>query len=153
MDYKKEFDESAEYAKKFCTCNKVAVGAKFITNDGREFYSCNRSEEHDCTVTGKCHKFEVTGIYESCEETRKYCSAVHAEINMINKLRENNVDPSDGILFVSRYPCHNCCEKCIEFGFKRINYCGRQEISDEVKELFSTNDVEVNWFKEYDYEE
>lgn len=147
---KELFYEAYEYAQKFSSCVKLSVGACFLANDGRKFFSCNNGGEHNCNAIGECYKAKVTGIYESCEETRKYCQAIHAEINMISKLKEEGVNPADGTLFVTRYPCENCARNVAEFGFKTIKYCGRQEVSDTVKGILSGLDVE--WFPEIDFE-
>lgn len=146
------FNELAEYAKNHSTCLKVAVGAMFITNDGRKFYTANNGKVNNCRENGFCHKANVTGVYESVEWTRKYCSATHAEINMINLLRSENIDPANGVLLVLRYPCENCAKKTSKFGFKKILYCGRQEISDTVKEIYSGHGVDVTWYPDLDYE-
>lgn len=153
------FDRIIDFAKSQSTCKKLSVGAGFVFNhtETRDtpptiIYSSNCSSDYNCKLNDECYKAKVTGIYESCEETRKYCKAIHAEINMINNLREMNVDPTSGILYVTRYPCLNCAEKCAEFGFSRIAYCGKQEISDEVKQIFDNHDIEVEWYPSIDYE-
>lgn len=149
------FNKAFEYARKYSTCRKVYVGALFKRfSDEKEFYSCNRTDdlEKNCQIIGDCYKYKATGIYESCEETRPYCSAVHSEINIIKKLKDEFVDPSDGILFVTRYPCINCAKNLVENGFKYIYYCGRQEISEEVEELFKSNNISYRWYPEFDYE-
>lgn len=145
------FNKIFEYASKNTTCNKLAVGACFVANDGKEFFSCNHENNgHNCKKMNECYKFKVTGIYQSCEETRKYCQATHAEINMINYLKKLGVDPSDGILYVSRYPCENCAREISYAGFKHIKYCGKQEISRNVRDILSSQ--YVDWYSDIDYE-
>lgn len=148
------FHEAFNYAKKYSTCLKVYVGACFVTNDGRKFFSCNRGEETNCQKEGKCHKAEVTGIYESCEETRKYCASVHSEINMINILKENNVNPADGTMYVTRYPCLNCMTEMAKAGFKKIYFCGKSEGTDPEsnKKLAEEYGIEYEHFPKYDFE-
>lgn len=160
MNEKYFFDSAFEFAKCNSTCLKVNVGAVFAVPNRRAkngfklYHSCNRSNdvEKNCQVLKECYKAKVTGIYESCEETRKYCSAIHAEINMIENLKIENVNPSNGVLYVTRYPCENCAKHVVEFGFTKVCYCGKQEISDEVKKIFEDNNVEVEWYPQYDYE-
>lgn len=144
------FKEAADYADKFSTCRKVHVGACFIDEKGNKYFSCNNGGSSNCNELGYCYKAHVTGIYESCEETRPYCQSVHAEVNMIKTLA--NKDLSDGILLVSRYPCYNCAQSVVKAGIKHVKYCGIQEISNEVKQLFKDNNIEVEWFPQYDYE-
>ena len=157
------FKKAFEYANENSTCMKVSVGAAILDNNENVILSCNRSEDFNCKEHNECYKAKVTGIYESCEETRKYCKAIHAEINMINKLNEIwNNSTMDKIpdllkiynnpLYVTRYPCENCCKKIIKNGFKYVKYCGKQEISENVKRLFEKANVKVEWFPEIDYE-
>lgn len=151
---KKYLDQAFSYAQKFSTCRKVYVGAVFVTANGDEVYSCNRTDspEKNCQMIGECYKAKVTGIYESCEETRKYCSAVHSEINMIQILKDNNVNIDGGTLYVTRYPCHNCARNIVDFGIKNVVYGGRQKIDEEVEELFKRSNVSVTWYADIDYE-
>lgn len=150
----KEFYYAAEYARANSTCRKVHVGAYFVTSDGRSFVTCNNGGKINCNEYGKCYKADVTGIYESCEETRPYCQSVHAEINMLNTLKRLGIDPSGGTLYVTRYPCRNCLTRCIESGIKVINFCGVSEgtTPEENNRDCFINEVEYNWYPEYDFE-
>lgn len=147
------FRRAFDYAKEHSTCIKVQVGAVFISSNGDEYYSCNNGE-HSCKLDENCYKAKVTGIYESCEETRKYCKSTHAEINMLKILKNNGVDPSDGILYVTRYPCRNCLIKCIEAGIKDIRFCGVSEgtTPEENARDAEDNNVSYIWYPDYDFE-
>ena len=136
-------DKAAEYAKTCSTCLKVAVGSVFVPDDTYEkpLYSAN-SGAINCKEQGECHKFKVTGIYESCEE-----------IHMLDNLKENNIDPKSGTIYVTRYPCVNCARKVAESRVKKVVYGGRQEISDEVKGIFNRYSIPVEWYPECDYED
>lgn len=151
---RKYLDKAYDYAQKHSTCRKVYVGAVFVSKDGSEYYSCNQTTDinKNCQMIGECYKAKVTGIYESCEETRKYCSAVHAEINMISALSDNNVDINGGTLYVTRYPCQNCAQHVVDFGIKNVVYGGRQEIDETVKTMFSNAGISVSWYPDIDYE-
>lgn len=152
--YKYILDSAFDFASNNSTCNKIAVGACFRNHSGYiTEYSSNYSSDYNCKSNKNCYKAAVTGIYESCEETRKYCKAIHAEINMINILKSKNIDPSCGVLYITRYPCLNCARSCAEFGFKNIVYCGKQEISDDVKKIFDDYNINVCWIPDIDYEE
>jgi deoxycytidylate deaminase len=150
---------TALYALKNTSCNKLAVGASFVPNGHfPTVYACNRNDDYSCKENDNCYKASVTGIYESSEETRKYCKSIHAEINLINKLKEMYPHKernllSDGTVYVTRYPCLECARNLILYGAKKVVYCGKQEISEEVKSLFSlVKDLEVVWDPELDYE-
>ena len=148
------FYRAAGYAEAYSTCRKVHVGAAFITGDNQIFYSCNNGGTNNCNELGYCYKAKKTGIYESCEETRPYCQSVHAEINMLKILKENNIDPSNGVLFVTRYPCRNCLDKCIEAGIREIRFCGVSEgtTPEENKAKATENGVSYIWYPQYDFE-
>lgn len=160
-DVEMYFDMAAAYARKYSTCLKVQVGSLFLCNrtdvGSRIYLTCNSTgdESKNCKINGECHKYKVTGIYESCEETRKYCSSIHSEINMIDLLKREIISPDKGILFVTRYPCVNCANEIVEAGFKTVAYCGRQEISDEVRKIFDDGNVDYYWenILDYEYEE
>jgi dCMP deaminase len=156
-DLKALFDEAYENGKLLTTCIKVAVGAMFVTNSGKKIFAgnCNRDEGCNCQLNGECYKFKATGIYESCEETRKFCKAKHAEINLIEEVKWHKrpaINTSDGTVYVTRYPCLGCTKALIEAGFKRILYCGKQEISEEAAWLFSDAGVYIEHHPEFDYE-
>ena len=151
------FNMISEYAKNNTTCLKVPVGSLYYDPTGLIVMSCNKtnSSDNNCKKIGECYKYKVTGIYKSTEETRKYCSAIHSEVNLINRLISMGINsPSeDSVIFVSRYPCLNCCKEICKFGFKKVFYCGRQEISDDVKDIFNHYNVDFKWFPEFDYED
>lgn len=149
-----EFYEAADYAANNSACRKVHVGACFVTDDGRKFYSCNNGGNINCNEYGKCYKAEVTGIYESCETTRPYCQSVHAEINMLRILKEAHINLSEGILYITRYPCRNCLTECIKAGIKNIKFCGNSEGTtpeDNKADAIKFN-INYEWYPEYDFE-
>lgn len=146
------FDSIIINARSTSTCNKLAVGSGFITTSGIFILESNRSIEHNCKLNNECYKAKLTGVYESVEWTRKYCKAIHAEVNMINRLKSLNIDPSEGTLYVTRYPCVNCANECVKAGFRHISYCGVKEISDEVKKIFDDANISVTWYPDIDYE-
>jgi deoxycytidylate deaminase len=149
------FNRAFQYAEDNTTCLKVPVGALYKTPNGLNYLACNNTNngpEGNCCQNGECYKAKVTGIYESCEETRKYCQSTHAEINMINILKQNNINPTDGTLFVTRYPCWKCAKSIISYGFKEVHYCGKVEASGEVKQLFDDNNVRFFWYPNIDFE-
>lgn len=147
------FRKAYEFAKNNSTCIKVAVGAALDDNNGNIIVSCNMGE-HNCKEYNECYKAKVTGVYESVEWTRKYCQAIHAEINMINILKNSPVSEEiyNNPLYVTRYPCLNCAKKIAERGFKFVKYSGKQEISNEVKKIFDKNNIKYEWFPQYDFE-
>ena len=161
----KRFYDAHMIARRESACLKVAVGAVWIPNPETKkvryngiFASNANPDGYSCQYEGECYKAKVTGIYESCEETRQYCKSVHAEINLINKMKklfpekEQTELLSDGEVWVTRYPCENCAIEMIKHGLKVLRYCGKQPISNEVSELFKLSGVDVQHFDKYDFE-
>ena len=154
-EIKEIFNKAYTYAMNNSTCMKVKVGSACLV-DNTLITACNCSIEDskNCIKLGECYKYKITGIYESCEETRKYCSAIHSEINLINRLKTLGFEVAmpTMTLFVTRYPCENCAKNIVDFGFKKVYYCGKQEISDEVKKIFKINGIDYKWYPEFDFE-
>lgn len=149
------FKEAADYADKFSTCRKVHVGACFIDEKGNKYFSCNNGGSSNCNELGYCYKAKVTGIYKSTEKTRKYCQSVHAEVNMIKTLAKNNIDPSKGTLFVTRYMCEGCTKACLNAGIRKFVYCGRVSVAENSKNVerwCSDVGATIEWHPEYDFE-
>lgn len=153
---KEMFDDAYEYSRMMSTCNKVNVGSLFLDTNGKRYHgaNCNYDLDCNCLSNHECYKAKVSGIYESTEATRHLCKAVHAEdmlLRWMNSVKKK-FDRDNGILFVTRYPCMNCAKLIIQSGIKHVYYAGRNSISSEVATIFSDNNVDVKWFKEYDYE-
>lgn len=144
-----------EFAEENTTCKKVAVGSAYLDHNNNLLHmTCNKSpENYNCKELNECYKAKVTGVYESVEWTRKYCCSKHSEIWMIEMLRNIDIDPELGTLFVSRYPCLNCATECVKFGIRNIIYGGKQKISDEVKKLFDDHKVTYKHYPDVDYED
>lgn len=147
---------AGEFANNSSTCIKVAVGSCYVIEDDNGdkqiVYTSNSGDKINCKKNGYCTKYKLSGIYESCEETRHLCAAKHSEIKMIDTLRRMNVDPTIGTLYVTRYPCTRCAAEICSFGFRRVVYGGIQEISSQVKEIFNRSEVEYKWIPEVDNE-
>ena len=164
--WKHRFYTAHCHARRESGCMKVAVGAVWIPDDyerariysGAVFASNVNSEGYSCKDNGECYKAKITGIYESCEETRKYCKSTHAEINLIQKMKEKFPDREQtellngGTVWVTRYMCENCALELIRHGLKKICYCGKQEISDTVKTFLESAGVKYWWYPEWDFE-
>lgn len=152
---KKYFDIANDYALDNYTCCKVQVGSLFITEDGSEMYvTCNQNKDHNCREMGFCYKARESGIYESREETRHLCKAVHSEINMINLLKSKNIKPGEGVLFVTRYPCQACLKACIKFGIKNIFFAGYSKGTspEELFDIAKKSKIVIKHFDKIDYE-
>lgn len=151
-----EYLKSAgDFADATSTCMKVAVGSCYVYDspDGsRSIYYTSNMGDTNCKKNGYCQKYKLSGIYESCEETRHLCAAKHSEIRMIDVLKKNNVDPSIGTLYVTRYPCIRCATEVSKFGFTKVVYGGVQKISNEVEEVFKKYGIEYKWIPEVDNE-
>lgn len=155
------FCKAFAHAKMFTTCTKLPVGSIILDSDGYCYYGSNSNYNEDgnynCMRTSECHKAKITGIYESCEETRKYCNAIHSEITAIDTLKwhvTRNLEEvaKKSTIYITRYPCVNCAKSIADVGIKNVVYCGVQEISDEVKSIFDENNISYKWYPQYNFE-
>lgn len=154
-EFENYFNKAYHHAKLHSTCTKLAVGSLFRRSDEDDVYlGCNKSDEINCRERKICNKFKVTGIYESNEETRKYCVAKHAEIDLLDQLRKDNISPSSGTVYVTRYPCRNCMQTLADAGVKRIYYCGKSEGTDPEfnNYIASKYNIDLRHFPQFDYE-
>jgi deoxycytidylate deaminase len=157
-DNKEIFDMAFEFSEIESTCLKVQVGACFHNaSKGLSFIlTSNRNQEGwSCKSKGKCYKAEVTGIYESCEETRKFCKSIHSEIEMIERIKAANLSREEiesGVLYVTRYMCENCTREVIKSGIKKVIYCGKVRMSEICEKMLTENGVYFEHHPEYDYE-
>ncbi len=62
-------------------------------------------------------------------------NVIHAEMNMIFKLANNNCKASDGMVFVSLSPCQRCAEAFIQCGIKYVFYDEMYRITDGIDYL------------------
>ena len=158
------FQKAYDYAVMFTTCNKLPVGCIILDEDGNSYYGSNTNYsetgaygEYNCKLENECYKAKTTGVYESCEKTRKYCKATHSEINAIRSMKHSlrkrfDSKVSTAIMYVTRYPCVNCANEIVNAGIKTVNYGGIQEISTEVKKIFDEAGVIYTHYPEYDFE-
>lgn len=146
------FDKCFDYASSRSTCIKVSVGACAVLKSGEVYFSSNYGD-HNCKEDGTCYKYLVTGIYESCEETRKFCASTHAEINLINKVESDGKSMEGAVVYCTRYPCEKCSINLVKSKIKEVHYCGKQEISENSKRWFDKSGIKVFHNPDIDYEE
>lgn len=147
------FNKANDYAKSHTTCMKIGVGSIIMDNKSSKILSIGSNfGSHNCVEHGECYKAALTGIYESREETRKYCKSIHSEINALNKLDENKLS-DDCTIFVTRYPCEDCSKAIIKSGIiKGVCYCGKVKISENSEKLFKESNISVDHYPEIDFE-
>lgn len=163
--WKKRFYDAHVRARNKSGCMKVAVGAVYVPEIYAKksvyegiFASNSNPEGYSCKDHNECYKAKVTGIYESCEETRPYCKSTHAEINLIEKMKKEYPEKdqlellSDGTVWVTRYTCYNCALMMIKHGLKRLCFCGKQDISEDVRELLESAGVQYWHYPQWDFE-
>ena len=142
-----------DFAEKNTTCLKVPVGSLFVDSNGELYFDSNRSNDgYNCIDEGYCYKAHISGIYESTESTRHLCRSIHSEINLLNYLKENKVDITDGTLYVTRYPCENCSKEIVRSGIRHLVYGGRDSISEFSERLFLKAGVSVIHIPDIDRE-
>lgn len=134
---------------------RFGVGSLYLDDNNNVVHkTCNRSvDNYNCKELNECYKASVSGHYESREDTRYLCKARHSEVWMVETLKNLDINPSLGTLLVTRYPCRNCSEVIAKFGIKNVIYGGKQEISDEVREIFEKYNINYKHYPDVDYED
>lgn len=116
--------------------------------------SGDRKTQVGACLEGSLNKYGVNHL--GCELAEEeivnrtslfYSSMIHAEVDMINKLKEeNNIDILNGAtVFVTLFPCDNCAKALIEVGVKKIITNGFRKNADyhiRAKELLDNAGIE-----------
>jgi dCMP deaminase len=106
------------------TCPRLKVGAVLVKDNEIIATGYNGAPKtlHHCSVVG-CDIEEETG---RCKRT------VHAEANVI--LQSSPERRKDSILYVTAFPCVECCALIANSGIKRILYLGEYETQRDKKQ-------------------
>lgn len=145
--YKNILRELYALARKESRCVKAQVGARIVSplqlktiSDG-----FNITMPDSCKSVG-CHRVAVYGE-NSCEHRLPSdCYALHAEICAISMAAmKSNKSTINKTMVVTRYPCEACARAIVAAGIMRVVYGGVEEISEQTRQIFSKNDVDVQF--------
>ncbi|WP_027963494.1 ComE operon protein 2 [Halalkalibacillus halophilus] len=94
------------------TCERLAVGAT-IVRDKRVI-----AGGYNGSVSGGSHCID-----EGCKVIDGHCvRTIHAEVNAILQCAKFGVPTEGAEIYVTHFPCLNCCKTIIQSGIKKIIY-------------------------------
>ncbi|MGD6940904.1 ComE operon protein 2 [Cytobacillus gottheilii] len=115
------------------TCTRLAVGAT-IVRDKRII-----AGGYNGSIAGGEHCID-----EGCYVIDNHCvRTIHAEMNAILQCAKFGVPTSDAEIYVTHFPCLQCCKAIIQAGIKTVYYAEDYKNHPYGIELFQKAGVEV----------
>lgn len=151
-DIKFYLDNAQEYANKYSTCSKVAVGCAIVPAHGVAIYGANRSMDYDCKKSG-CQRIALYGENSKEHRLPADCRAVHSEVDAIASAARLGYALQYATAFVTRYPCEACARALVDAGIAEVYYGRKVDISEQTEQIFSYNGVAVHHVSSWDYDD
>lgn len=115
------------------TCTRLAVGAT-IVRDKRII-----AGGYNGSIAGGVHCID-----EGCYVIDNHCvRTIHAEMNAILQCAKFGVPTEGAEIYVTHFPCLQCCKAIIQAGIKRVYYANDYKNHPYAIELFEQSGVEV----------
>lgn len=115
------------------TCERLMVGAT-IVRDNRII-----AGGYNGSVSGSVHCIE-----EGCYVIDGHCvRTVHAEANALLQCAKFGVATDGAEMYVTHYPCLQCCKQIIQSGIKAVYYANDYRNHEYAKQLFAEANVTV----------
>ncbi|WP_096188331.1 ComE operon protein 2 [Evansella halocellulosilytica] len=115
------------------TCTRLMVGAT-IVRDKRII-----AGGYNGSISGGKHCIE-----DGCYVIENHCvRTIHAEINAILQCAKFGVPTEGSEIYVTHFPCLNCCKSIIQAGIKKVYYAQDYKNHEYAIELFEAADVVV----------
>lgn len=115
------------------TCTRLTVGAT-IVRDKRII-----AGGYNGSVTGSVHCIE-----EGCYLIDGHCvRTVHAEANALLQCAKFGVPTEGADIYVTHFPCLQCCKQLIQSGIKRVYYAKDYRNHEYAIRLFAEANVKV----------
>lgn len=115
------------------TCDRLAVGATII-RDNRII-----AGGYNGSVSGSVHCID-----EGCYVIDGHCvRTIHAEMNAILQCAKFGVATEDAEIYVTHFPCLQCCKAIIQSGIKKVFYANEYRNHPYAEELFEHANVHV----------
>lgn len=115
------------------TCTRLNVGA-IIVKDNRMIasgYNGSVSDGDHC-------------IDEGCYMVDGHCvRTVHAEANALLQCAKFGVSTKDTVIYVTHFPCLQCCKLLIQAGIKKVYYASDYRNNELAVELFKEAGIET----------
>jgi len=115
------------------TCTRLMVGA-IIVRDNRMIASGYNGSVADGT---HCIDEGCYVVYGHCVRT------VHAEANAILQCARFGVSTNDTELYVTHFPCLQCCKQLIQAGIKKVYYANDYRNNELAIQLFKEANIET----------
>lgn len=115
------------------TCNRLAVGAT-IVRDKRII-----AGGYNGSISGGVHCID-----EGCYIIDGHCvRTIHAEMNAILQCAKFGVPTQEAEIYVTHFPCLQCCKSIIQAGMTKIYYANNYKNHPYAVELFEDAGVET----------
>ncbi|CAM3794343.1 ComE operon protein 2 [Alkalicoccus chagannorensis] len=115
------------------TCTRLMVGAT-IVRDKRII-----AGGYNGSISGGTHCSE-----EGCYLVDDHCvRTIHAEVNAILQCARFGVATNGAEIYVTHFPCLNCCKAIIQAGIKKLYYAADYKNHPFAEQLFDEAGVEV----------
>ncbi len=115
------------------TCTRLTVGAS-IVRDKRII-----AGGYNGSISGGVHCID-----EGCYVIDGHCvRTIHAEMNALLQCAKFGVPTQDAEIYVTHFPCLQCCKAIIQSGIKTVYYAADYKNHPYAVEIFKEADVEV----------
>lgn len=115
------------------TCTRLAVGAT-VVRDKRII-----AGGYNGSITGSTHCID-----EGCYVIDNHCvRTIHAEVNALLQCAKFGVPTTGAELYVTHFPCLQCCKAIIQSGIKAVYYAKDYKNHPYAIELFNQAGVKV----------
>ena len=123
------FKEIVKVTKSRSSCHRLQVGC-VIVKDNRII-----AQGYNGFLPGCPHQSIVRDNHEQ--------ATVHAEINAICDCANRGVSVKDSTIYISHYPCINCCKAILASGISKILYIDDYKNDPIVKQLVQQKNVQI----------
>lgn len=115
------------------TCTRLTVGAS-IVRDKRII-----AGGYNGSISGGVHCID-----EGCYVIDGHCvRTIHAEMNALLQCAKFGVPTQDAEIYVTHFPCLQCCKAIIQAGIKTVYYAADYKNHPYAVKIFKDADVEV----------
>ncbi|RLQ98157.1 ComE operon protein 2 [Falsibacillus albus] len=117
------------------TCTRLSVGAT-IVRDKRII-----AGGYNGSIAGGDHCID-----QGCYVIDNHCvRTIHAEMNALLQCAKFGVPTAEAEIYVTHFPCLQCCKAIIQAGIKKIYYANDYKNHPYAEELFQQADVQVEY--------
>jgi len=85
--------------------------------------------------------------HESIVKDGHEINTIHSEQNSISDAAKRGTTINDGTIYITHFPCINCCKYIISSGIKNVVYLDDYRNDEQVLELFKFSSVSITKMK------